>query len=100
MSVASLRNMSGERNHHAITSNPARESIIRLVQGAFVGFAATAIIGFTWGGWTLGKTAKDMADKSAATAVVAALAPICQRGSPLRHPLAPGASFERNSVKL
>ncbi len=49
------------------------ESITRLLQGAFVGFAATAIIGFTWGGWTLGKTAKDMADKSAATAVVAAL---------------------------
>jgi hypothetical protein len=45
--------------------------------GAFVGFAATAIIGFTWGGWTLGKTARDMADKSAATAAVAALAPIC-----------------------
>jgi hypothetical protein len=53
------------------------ESITRLLQGAFVGFAATAIIGFTWGGWTLGKTAKDMADKSAATAVVTALAPIC-----------------------
>jgi hypothetical protein len=53
------------------------ESITRLLQGAFAGFAATAIIGFTWGGWTLGKTAKDMADKSAATAVVAALAPIC-----------------------
>jgi hypothetical protein len=53
------------------------ESITRLLQGAFVGFAATAIIGFTWGGWTLGKTAKDMADKSATSAVVAALAPIC-----------------------
>jgi hypothetical protein len=53
------------------------ESVTRLLQGAFLGFAATAIIGFTWGGWTLGKTAKDMAEKSAATAVVAALAPIC-----------------------
>ncbi len=53
------------------------ESFTRLLQGAILGFAATAIIGFTWGGWTLGKTAKDMADKSAATAVVAALAPIC-----------------------
>ena len=49
------------------------ESLTRLVQGVFVGFAATAIIGFTWGGWTLGKTAKEMAD----SAVVAALAPIC-----------------------
>jgi hypothetical protein len=53
------------------------ESVTRLLQGAFVGFAATAIIGFTWGGWTLGKTAKEMAEKSAATAVVVALAPIC-----------------------
>ena len=26
------------------------ESVTRLLQGAFVGFAATAIIGFTWGG--------------------------------------------------
>ena len=52
-------------------------SIIRLLLGAFVGFAATAIIGFTWGGWTLGKTAKQMAERRAATAVVAALAPIC-----------------------
>ena len=49
------------------------ESITRLLQGACIGFAATAIIGFTWGGWTLGKTAKEMAD----SAVVAALAPIC-----------------------
>jgi hypothetical protein len=53
------------------------ESITRLLQGAFVGFAATAIIGFTWGGWMLGKTAKEMADKSATAAVVAALAPAC-----------------------
>jgi hypothetical protein len=49
------------------------ESITRLLQGAFIGFAATAIVGFTWGGWTLGKTAKQMAE----SAVVAALAPIC-----------------------
>jgi hypothetical protein len=52
-------------------------SIFRLLLGAFVGFAATGIIGFTWGGWTLGKTAKQMAEQRAATAVVAALAPIC-----------------------
>ena len=61
------------------------ESITRLLQGACIGFAATAIIGFTWGGWTLGKTGKEMAEKSAATAVVLALAPICadkfQRGA-------------------
>jgi len=53
------------------------ESLTRLIQGAVAGFLATVVIGFTWGGWTLGKTAKEMAEKSAATAVVRALAPIC-----------------------
>ena len=49
----------------------------RLLQGAFIGFLATVVIGFNWGGWTLGRTAKEMADKSATSAVIAALAPIC-----------------------
>jgi len=53
------------------------ESLKRLSQGAFLGFVATAIIGFNWGGWTLGSTAKLMADKSALTAVVGVLAPMC-----------------------
>ena len=35
------------------------------------------ILGFGWGGWTLEKSAKEMANESARTAVVAALAPIC-----------------------
>ena len=41
------------------------------------GCLLTAVIGFTWGGWTLGSTAKQMSDDSANTAVAAALAPIC-----------------------
>jgi hypothetical protein len=53
------------------------ESFKRLLQGAFVGFLATVVIGFGWGGWTLGSAAKEMADKSASSAVIAALAPIC-----------------------
>jgi hypothetical protein len=53
------------------------ESLVRLLQGAFAGFLATAIIGFNWGGWTLESTAKQMAEKSANTARVAALAPMC-----------------------
>ena len=60
---------------HAITSNSA--SLTRLLQGAFVGFLATVVIGFGWGGWTLGSTAKETAAKSAAAAVVAVLAPMC-----------------------
>jgi hypothetical protein len=53
------------------------ESLTRLLQGAFVGFLATVVIGFGWGGWTLGSTARETAAKSAATAVVAVLAPMC-----------------------
>jgi alpha/beta superfamily hydrolase len=53
------------------------ESLTRLSQGAFAGFIATVVIGFSWGGWTLGSTAKEHAVKSAAAAVVTVLAPIC-----------------------
>src|SRR5271170_4808710 len=53
------------------------ESLRRLLQGAAVGVAATIIIGFGWGGWTLGSTAKTLADSAANSAVVAAIAPIC-----------------------
>jgi hypothetical protein len=53
------------------------ESLTRLKQGAFVGFLATVVIVFGWGGWTLGSTARETAAKSAATAVVAILAPMC-----------------------
>ena len=35
------------------------------------------IIGFNWGGWTLGGTAKEMVQKASHAAVVEALAPIC-----------------------
>ena len=53
------------------------DSLTRLLQGAFAGFVATVVIGFGWGGWTLGSTAKQMAEKNASAAVVDVLAPIC-----------------------
>jgi hypothetical protein len=53
------------------------ESLTRLVQGAVVGIVATVVIGFGWGGWTLGSTARENAAKSTATALVAVLAPMC-----------------------
>ena len=34
------------------------ESLTRLLQGAAAGAVATMIIGFNWGGWTLGSTAE------------------------------------------
>jgi predicted negative regulator of RcsB-dependent stress response len=53
------------------------ESLKRLLQGAFVGFLATVVIGFIWGGWTLQSTAKKMAVTDTSAALVAVLAPIC-----------------------
>jgi hypothetical protein len=53
------------------------ESLTRLLQGAAAGVIATWIVGFNWGGWVTGGTAREMAQKSATSAVVTALAPIC-----------------------
>jgi hypothetical protein len=53
------------------------ESLKRLLQGLALGAAATMIVGFNWGGWMLGGTAKQIASAQASSAVVAALAPIC-----------------------
>ena len=53
------------------------ESLTRLMQGAVAGFLATVVIGFGWGGWTLGNTATKMAEQSAKNAVVSVLVPIC-----------------------
>jgi hypothetical protein len=53
------------------------ESITRLLQGAAVGAVATLFMGFYWGGWVTGGTAKDLVARSSSSAVVAALSPIC-----------------------
>ena len=53
------------------------ESLKRLLQGAAVGVVATLVVGFGWGGWMLGSSAKTLADTAASSAVVAAIAPIC-----------------------
>ena len=53
------------------------ESLTRLLQGAAVGAVATIVVGFNWGGWSLGSTADKMAKEQSNLAVVAALAPVC-----------------------
>ena len=53
------------------------ESRVRLIQGAVAGGVLTIVVGFGWGGWTLGSTAEKTAEMSASKATVAALAPIC-----------------------
>jgi hypothetical protein len=53
------------------------ESLKRLLQGAAAGAVATIVVGFSWGGWSLGGTADKMAKDRSDLAVVAALAPVC-----------------------
>jgi hypothetical protein len=64
---------------HSMTLPPILqgESITRLLQGAAFGAVATLVIGFYWGGWVTNRTAQEMTQKSASSAVVLALAPIC-----------------------
>src|SRR5256886_13242939 len=70
--------MSGERKHHANAFNAREgESLKRLLQGAAAGAVATIVVGFYWGGWSLGSTAYKMAKERSELAVVAALAPVC-----------------------
>ena len=53
------------------------ESLKRLLQGAAVGAVATIVVGFYWGGWSLGSTVEKIAKERSELAVVAALAPVC-----------------------
>jgi hypothetical protein len=53
------------------------ESLTRLLQGSAVGVVATLVVGFGWGGWMLGSSARALADSTATSAVAAAIAPIC-----------------------
>jgi hypothetical protein len=53
------------------------ESLTRLLQGAAAGAIATMVVGFYWGGWSLGSTADKMAKERSELAVIAALAPVC-----------------------
>jgi hypothetical protein len=53
------------------------ESLTRLLQGAAAGAIATVVVGFGWGGWSLGSTADKMAKEQSELAVIAALAPVC-----------------------
>jgi hypothetical protein len=54
-----------------------KDSLTRLLQGAAAGAVATLVIGFYWGGWVTGGTAKEMVQRSTSSAVVTALSPIC-----------------------
>jgi hypothetical protein len=69
-----------DREKETLMAMPAicsGESLTRLLQGAAVGVIGTLVVGFTWGGWTLGSTAEKMANERATAAVVKVLAPAC-----------------------
>jgi hypothetical protein len=53
------------------------ESGKRLLQGFVLGGVATVVVGFGWGGWTLGSTASKMTLAASEAARVETLAPIC-----------------------
>jgi len=53
------------------------DSLTRLLQGAAAGAVATMIVGFNWGGWVTGGTARELVQKSTSSAVISALSPIC-----------------------
>ena len=53
------------------------DSLTRLLQGAAAGAGVAMIVGFGWGGWTLGSNVEKVANERAGAATVAALAPIC-----------------------
>jgi alpha/beta superfamily hydrolase len=48
-----------------------------MVWGAVVGAVACAIVGFSWGGWVTGASARQQAATALHDGVVIALAPIC-----------------------
>jgi pimeloyl-ACP methyl ester carboxylesterase len=58
-------------------SGETKAAVKPALWGAAAGAIALAIVGFSWGGWVTGGTAETLAKNSAATAVVAALTPIC-----------------------
>jgi hypothetical protein len=52
-------------------------TLTRLLQGAAAGAIVTLIVGFNWGGWVTGGTAKEMTERGSTAAVISALSPIC-----------------------
>jgi H+/Cl- antiporter ClcA len=54
----------------------AGDSLKRLLQGAAAGALIMVIVGFTWGGWTLGSTVKKVAKEHSGPTIAAPLPPL------------------------
>jgi hypothetical protein len=55
----------------------AGDSLKRLLQGAAAGALVAVIVGFTWGGWTLGSPVEKVARERTGSAIAATLARSC-----------------------
>jgi Flp pilus assembly protein protease CpaA len=53
------------------------ESRKRLLQGMALGVVATLVVGFSWGGWVTGGTAKSMAATAETHGQMSVLVPLC-----------------------
>ncbi len=53
------------------------ESRTRLLQGAALGIVATLVVGFSWGGWVTGGTARSMAATAETKGEMSVLVPLC-----------------------
>jgi hypothetical protein len=71
------------------------ESRTRLIQGMALGAVATMIVGFNWGGWVFGSTARSLSADAVSAALVAKLAPICVE----RFKAAPDAATQLVELK-
>jgi alpha/beta superfamily hydrolase len=53
------------------------EARTRLLQGIVLGAAATLVVGFSWGGWVTGGTARSMAATAETNGQMSVLVPLC-----------------------
>jgi hypothetical protein len=67
----------GKANAMEVPSILHGESRTRLLQGTALGVVATLIIGFSWGGWVTGGTAKTMAATAETKGQMSVLVPLC-----------------------
>jgi alpha/beta superfamily hydrolase len=61
----------------AVPSILQGESRTRLLQGIAVGVIATLVVGFSWGGWVTGGTAKSMSATAETNGKMSVLVPLC-----------------------
>jgi hypothetical protein len=53
----------------------ARDSLKRFLQGAVAGALVTVIVGFAWGGWTLGSAGEKVAREHSGSTIATPLSP-------------------------